>query len=310
MHRLVVLVTLALAILATSAAARDGAIVSRRPYRWVAWDSLRTPERIVTREGWERARADTHHVFERLEYRSGDRVVPAYVVHARRPFGSRAPAVVYVRGSWTVGDIGWQLAPALQRLAGHGYVVIAPLLRGSDGAPGPDEMGGGDLADLMNAVPLAAALGIADTSRLFLYGESRGGMMVFQAIRDGFPARAAATFGAFTDLDSMIDADTTVLAPVARTIWPDWPSRRSTIAPRRSAARWADRLDVPLLLMHGEADDRLPPAHTTRLGAAMRRAGRRAETWIVPGAGHALRGHEAERDSAAITWFRRFDRSR
>jgi dipeptidyl aminopeptidase/acylaminoacyl peptidase len=191
MHRLglVILASLTLAALAAHARAEDGAIVARSPYRWIAWDSLRTPERFVARGDWERARADTEHVFERVEYLSGDRVVPAYVFHGRRPMKTPAPAVVYVRGSWIVGDIGWQLAPMFRRLDDAGFVVIAPLLRGSDGAPGPDEMGGADVEDLLAVPRLAAALGIVDTTRLFLYGESRGGMMVFQAIRDGAPAR-------------------------------------------------------------------------------------------------------------------------
>jgi poly(3-hydroxybutyrate) depolymerase len=32
----------------------------------------------------------------------------------------------------------------------------------------------------------------ADPARVFLAGESRGGAMVYMALRDGFPARAAA----------------------------------------------------------------------------------------------------------------------
>jgi hypothetical protein len=35
-----------------------------------------------------------------------------------------------------------------------------------------------------------------------MYGESRGGMMTFQAIRRDLPVDAAAVFGAFTDLEA------------------------------------------------------------------------------------------------------------
>ena len=72
------------------------------------------------------------------------------------------------------------------------------MYRGSEGAPGRDEMGGADLADLMNIRAVIASLPYADATNTFLYGESRGGMMVLQALRDGFEARAAATVGAFT----------------------------------------------------------------------------------------------------------------
>ena len=43
-----------------------------------------------------------------------------------------------------------------------------------------------------------------NSEKIYLYGKSRGGMMTYQALRDGFPARAAATVGAFTDLEAML----------------------------------------------------------------------------------------------------------
>ena len=95
--------------------------------------------------------------------------------------------------------------------------------------------------------------------------------MALQALRDGFPARAAATFGAFTDLDSMIAGDSTQLSPMARTIWPSWPSNHDAIARRRSAQRWPERIRVPLLLMHGADDRQVSPRHSTALSEAIRR---------------------------------------
>lgn len=297
----------ALAVLAATHApfaARDGSIVSRQPYAWTAWDSLARPERFVDREAFDRAASPGAPRLERVLYRSDSLVVSAYACGAGAPGGAARPALVFVRGSWRVGDIGWQLAPLMQRFASRGFVVVAPLLRGSDGAEGTDDMGGDDLRDVLHAAPLVAALG-GDTSRIVLMGESRGGMMALLAAAQGFPARAVVTVGAFTDLDSMIAADTTALGPMARTIWPDWPTQRDAIATRRSAARWPERLHAPLLLLHGEADRQVSPSHAARLAEAVRRAGGVAEVRVIAGAGHTLRGHEAERDSLAAAWFRR-----
>lgn len=283
--------------------ARDGDIVSRQPYALPPWDSLARAERFVDRTDYERTASDRDLRIERVTYRSDSLVVSAYAVAPARG-ARRHPGIVFVRGSWRVGDIGWQLAPMMRRLAARGFVVVAPMIRGSDGSPGADEMGGGDLRDVLAARRVAAAVG-ADTTRLMLYGESRGGMMCLLALANGFPARAAVTVGAFTDLDSMVAADTTAFEPVARMVWPDWPVRRATIAAARSAARWPERLRAPLLLMHGSGDRQVSPHHATRLAEAVRRAGGRAEARVFEGAGHTLRGRESERDSLAVAWFRR-----
>src|SRR5262245_17737503 len=205
--------TLVLAVIAWlfAASATQPVILSRAPYAFAPWDSLAHADRFVERNDYEATTNDAAFAFERITYTSDSLRVAAYLAAPRVPVREPRPYVVYVRGSWIVGDIGWQLAPTFRRLVREGFVVIAPLLRGSDGEAGVDEMGGAELSDLMRSTEVALATGWADTSKLFLYGESRGGMTVFQAVRDGFPARAAATFGAFTDLDSMISADTTHL---------------------------------------------------------------------------------------------------
>jgi dipeptidyl aminopeptidase/acylaminoacyl peptidase len=295
---------LVLAALIPSASAGERIILSRTAYAFAPWDSLARPERFVDRSDYEATARDPAFAMERLTYRSDSVRVAAYLATSRVPARRARPCVIYVRGSWRVGDIGWQLAPTFRRLVGAGFVVIAPLLRGSDGEEGIDEMGGKDLSDLMHARDVALASGLADNSKLFLYGESRGGMMVLQALRDGFPARAAATIGAFTDLDSMIAADSTHLAPVARAIWTAWPSDHDAIAMRRSAQRWPERIHVPLLLMHGADDSQVSPWQSTTLAAAIRREHGTCEVRIFPNAGHTLRGSESARDSAATAWFR------
>jgi hypothetical protein len=61
--------------------------------------------------------------------------------------------------------------------------------------------------------------------------------MVFQAIRDDFPARAAATFGAFTDPAEMRSSQAGLaMGPAIR---PDFEERRDEMVVRRPAVRWS-----------------------------------------------------------------------
>ena len=100
--------------------------------------------------------------------------------------GLKRPVIVYNRGSYVRADIAPELLPMFHRLANAGFAVLAPMYRGSDGGEGRDEMGGADLNDLMNVMPVLNQLDSLDTRNVFLYGESRGGMMVFQAIGMAF----------------------------------------------------------------------------------------------------------------------------
>jgi dipeptidyl aminopeptidase/acylaminoacyl peptidase len=165
-------------------------------------------------------------------------------------------------------------------------------------------MGGADLSDLINIVPVLSQLGSLDTRNVFLYGESRGGMMVFQAMRDGFPARAAATFGAFTDLAEMTSSGPG--AALAKTIWPDFEERRNEIISRRSAIRWPERLGIPLLLMHGSSDRSVSPAQTLQLATELARAQKEFSVIVFPGGNHTLQQHQVVRDRQAVAFFRRY----
>lgn len=72
-------------------------------------------------------------------------------------------------------------------------------------------------------------------------------------------------------------------AALAPKLFPDY-GHRAAIMERRSAVRWADRITVPLLIMHGGADTNVDPAHPLQLAAAMQRNGNPYEIVIVAGA--------------------------
>jgi len=286
----------------------DGTLLRRivyplPPFNRLAPAQAKELSRYCTRAEYDSARADRAFALEKLSYASdGLRVVAYWYAPAGAPAGRR-PLVIYNRGSWVAGDQAPVLAPLLRRLARAGFVVLAPQYRGSDGGEGRDEMGGADVADVLNLLPLAARLPSADTSRIFMYGESRGGMMTMQAIRRGMPLLAAATVGAFSDFEATIAADERSRA-AAPTIWPDFDSRREQIAESRSAIRWAETLDVPLLILHGGVDEAISPAQPLALAARLQSLGRPYELHIFAGGTHTLGERSRIRDSLVIGWFR------
>ena len=62
-----------------------------------------------------------------------------------------------------------------------------------------------------------------------------------------------------------------------------------------------ERLDLPLLLLHAEGDERVPVAHSRELA----RVAPRAELVVVPGGHHRSVQHDAELQGHALRWLRK-----
>ena len=280
-----------------------------RPVTLPAFDAERGLQWSSSREEYDAARADERYAFEQFTYESEGLTVGAYLYRPQKRGASPLPVIVYNRGSYTrpTGFAGEMLVMA-NRYGREGFIVVAPHYRGSNGWQGRDEMGGADLADLMNILPQLARIEGGDASRVYLSGESRGGMMVYQALRDQFPAKAAAVWGAFTDLAPVI-APGSPQAKFNRLIFPELeqnPGALDAIIERRSALRWAGRIRTPILIMHGTADQDIPVEHSQRMAVEMSRLGSTHRLLLFDGEQHRIGGRGAERDAAAIEWFRRF----
>ena len=269
------------------------------------YDSDRGIKWASSREEFDAARADPAFVMEQFTYVSDGLTVGAYLYRPRAPQKRPMPVIVFNRGSFVRpnGFAGEMLVMA-HRYAQAGFLVVAPQYRGSNGWAGRDELGGADLHDLMNLVPVLPRIEAADTSRVFLAGESRGGAMVYMALREGFPARAAAVWGAFTDLEALIGpgGPQEKAAPL---VWPDFAQRREEIIRTRSALHWAQRINVPVLIMHGGADQDIPVEQSRRMDAELTRLNKQHRLMIFDGQQHVIGERGAERDAAAVEWFKR-----
>lgn len=269
-------------------------------------DSDRMIGWAASRADYDAARADTRFVMEQFTYQSDGLTVGAYLYRPVAPPAQPLPVIVFNRGSFTrERPFAGEMLTMANRYAQAGFIVVAPHYRGSLGWRGVDELGGAERADLMNIAPVLSRIEGADTNRIFLAGESRGGAMVYMALRDGFPARAAAVWGAFTDMEDNLRPDSPQ-AQYAPRIWPDIATNREEIVETRSALRWADRINTPVLIMHGGADEDIAPDQSRRMAAELTRLGRTHDLIIFEGEQHVIGGRGAERDAAAIAWFRRF----
>jgi dipeptidyl aminopeptidase/acylaminoacyl peptidase len=293
---------------ASPCAAGESVILGVRPVDLPAYGSYEGIERYApTREEYDRVASDPRFVMERFTYRSAGLAVHAYLYRPAEPVPAPGlPVVVFNRGSYVRGEFAPEVLMPAHRLALEGFLVVAPMLRGSGGAEGRDEMGGSELADVLNLMPVLAELPSADAGRVFLYGESRGGLTSLLAAKKGFPARALAVYGAISDFAAYL-AEGRPARRVAPVIWPGFPENEAEIVESRSAVRWAEKIEAPVLIMHGGDDGDVSPLQALALAEALERAGKDYSLIVFHGSGHVLTDRATERDAAAVRWFRRFD---
>ena len=237
---LVIRIFVALLPLSSALAIENGEIVERKAYVFPAYEQAvqaTDVEKYTDKASYEAAVDDPRFEFEKLTYSSDGLKVIAYLYRPREN-GRKFPAIIYNRGSAVRGDIAPELISFFHRTAAEGFVILAPMLRQSDGGEGRDELGGADVDDLMNVLPLARSLGFVDMDNLFMCGISRGGMMTYQAIKRGFPINAAAVVGAFTDIQGVIDTHAQQYPlSLLKLLWPDYEEhkKKSRRRDRRSS---------------------------------------------------------------------------
>jgi len=289
---------------------KNGTVIERKAYRFPAYEkAIETTdvEIYADKPSYEKAVGDGNFELEKVKYVSEGLKVIAYLYKPKRIDGQKLPTIIFNRGSAVRGDIAPELVSCFHRLALEGFVILSPMLRQSDGGEGRDELGGADVNDLMNIEPVAKSLGFVDMNNLFMYGESRGGMMTYQAIKRKLPVNAAAVFGAFTDLQELANAHPKQYSPsFFKQLWPDYEARKGELFEERSAVLWADQLTVPLLIMHGGADKGVNPDHALNLAQRLQKLGRIYELIVYAEDGHILPHNQEDRDRRATSWFKRF----
>jgi acetyl esterase/lipase len=200
------------------------------------------------------------------------------------------PVVVLVPGgSWETADPSG-LEPLAAALAGAGVVAVPVTVRAAvDGVvyPAPVE---DVLCALADAAATARAAGITP-GPLVLLGHSSGAHLAATAALGGErvtpgcaapPVRPDALVGLAGpyDVRRAADAAEALFGVPLRSARARWDAGNPVLL---AAAHPA----MPVLLLHGGADDVVATSFTTSFAAALRRGGHPTTVEILPGAGHA-----------------------
>jgi dipeptidyl aminopeptidase/acylaminoacyl peptidase len=221
------------------------------------------------------------------------------------------PVLLAIHGG-PFAQYGWTLFDEAQVYADAGHLVVLGNPRGSAGygqAHGraiKEAMGTVDAADLLALLDAVLAGDDADDDRVGVMGGSYGGFMTtWLAAHAGHRFRAAISERAVNAWDSFTGSSDIGYYFAAEYVGSD-----AAAAAAQSPLTFADKIDIPLLVIHSEHDWRCPVEQAQRLFVALRLRGVPAELLLFPGEGHELSrsglpSHRIARFEAILEWWAR-----
>ena len=213
----------------------------------------------------------------------------------------------------------WDFDYQVQTLAAAGYAVFQPQFRGSTGFGRAFEMDGFQqwgLAmqdDITAGVKAMIARGVADPRRICIVGRSYGGYAAMWGLEKTPELyQCGVTVSGVSDINEMFaDAsdpnDEVRLFALMRFRTVDVAGMKAQFA-EVSPTKHADRVSVPVLIVHGGADKVVPIDHAKRLQRALKNANKSVEVQWYPMEGHYFQ-HEDDRQHLAMRTIGFLDRN-
>jgi dipeptidyl aminopeptidase/acylaminoacyl peptidase len=197
-------------------------------------------------------------------------------------------------GPFEVSD-DWFFDEDAQFLASRGYLVLQVNFRGSGGRgpafvrSGYGKWGTRIQQDLIDAVTWAEAQKYADPKRVCVYGGSFGGYSAMMTtIRAPGMFKCAIGYAGVYDLAMMYDKGSIKDGSFGKHYLEQAIGKDPVELSANSPDKLADKIDVPVFLIHGEDDERVPFAQAKAMRAALDAAHKPYEWMARSGEGHGF----------------------
>lgn len=240
----------------------------------------------------------------RIVYKVGQLRVVGYISLPKT--GTNLPCIIHLRGG--ARDFGmltaWGVYNHLARFAEKGYVVISTQYPGVEGGDGMDSFGGeDDITSIIKLRNILKNIPITNTRMLGVKGHSRGGLMACMLLRKVSWIKVAIIACAPTNAHNM---------NTNREGWKKYTKEffgdNAQELTRRSPMYWVDELPkkVPILLIHGSADWRVPAEQSIAFSGALLKNKIPHRFILFDGADHNITEYRNEYYAHIHAWCERF----
>ncbi len=211
--------------------------------------------------------------------------------------GKKYPLILNIHGGPTgvfqENFIGKLSVYPIATFAGRGYAVLRPNPRGSAGYgkkfrfANEKDWGGMDYEDDMAGVDKVIEMGVADPDRLAVMGWSYGGFMTSWIVGHTNRFKAAVVGAGVTDLFSF--TGTSDIPDFLPDYFGGEPWAQYDSFSKHSPISYVQNVKTPTLVLHGEADERVPTSQGYEFYHALKNRGVTTKMVVYPRTPHGPR---------------------
>lgn len=229
--------------------------------------------------------------------------------------GSKPPLIMLPHGGPEARDV-FGYNKEVQILAAKGYQVFQPNFRGSSGFgksfadKGRRQWGRAMQTDIDDAYAYLISQGYVDSGNACIYGSSYGGYAALAAATltpDQY--RCAISVAGISDLEKQLKFDRKEAGSDSDEYkyWKEHigdPKKDKAELRAVSPAKLVDRVEIPILLIHGENDGVVPAKQSEIMEKALRTANKSVRYVVLEESGHSYRAEgQEEREYEEILSF-------
>lgn len=258
------------------------------------WGSVSSDGELLPRFSF----LDSLNCYE-ITYQSDNEVVTGFYIEPK--VKEKVPVIIFNRGgNMEHGRLSVQtLLYSTGKLASQGYCILASNYRDND------EFGGRDVQDVLSLITLAGEFERIDTTRVGMFGWSRGGMMTYLAVKNSDLIKTAVVGNGVADLKLSAQNRPKLEKFVYAKYIPNYSKNKEAELEKRSVIYWTDQLkgETSFLLLCGSNDKRVESSQSINLAKKLKSEGKKCEIRIYE-TGHTFGGFKDELDSELIDWFK------
>lgn len=210
--------------------------------------------------------------FYTITYLSGNQKAEAFMIKPKSK--GEYPVVLFNRnGAITKAKdhkVSW-----FNGLASENYIIIAPRYKNVEWkGHSLENFAITDTKQFLDLFPLIKSLSFADEDKIVSYGEKRGGLLTYQAIKHDMGIKAAAVYGVPSDLILSYNNSIYGRKEIYENEFGGNPEEVKEKYIAKSPYYWANEIDVPILVMHSTKEKSIKTVQAEKLVEKFKKVGK------------------------------------